>query len=91
MIIAGSRYQDGDLQPILHMGRDAGTTRLAVFRPTTDVTKSRYVVLARSGERWDLVADRILDESDGWWRILDANAEIIDPFSVKPGLKVNVP
>lgn len=91
MIVVGSRYEDGNLQPVLQMGRDAGTTKLAVFRAPTDSAPSRYALRFRSGERWDFIAMKTLGDSSLWWQVMDSNPEIIDPFSVTPGTRINVP
>lgn len=91
MIVVGSRYQDGELQPILRMGRDAGTTELSVFRPQPEARGSSSFMFLRAGERWDMISMKSQGDSSRWWSVLDVNDEIIDPFSVTPGTRVKMP
>lgn len=91
MIVVGSRYQDGELQPILRLGRDAGTTELSVFRPAVEPRSASSFMHLRDGERWDMISMRWQSDPSRWWSVLDVNDEIIDPFSATPGTKVKMP
>lgn len=45
----------------------------------------------RDGDRFDLVAARTLGDSEGWWRIADAN-RALDPLELEaPGRQLQIP
>jgi hypothetical protein len=89
MIYLGSRYQNTQVRYLLD-GR-TGKTRASIlrYRPAQD-----YVVSSttwRVGLRLDRVASGLYDDASEWWRIMDANDDIIDPMSLAPGMTVRVP
>jgi hypothetical protein len=45
----------------------------------------------RVGLRLDRVASGLYDDASEWWRIMDANDDIVDPMSLAPGMTVRVP
>lgn len=89
MIYLGSRYQDTPVGYLLD-GR-TGKTRATVLRdrPTQDIVIASTTW--RVGLRLDRVASGLYDDASEWWRIMDANDDIVDPMSLAPGMTVRVP
>lgn len=89
MIYLGSRYEDADITYVLD-GR-IGSTRATAFRaPVQAETEVRYWYW-RQEDRIDILATQYYGEPDLWWRIMDANPEILDPLSIPIGTKIRIP
>lgn len=89
MISLQSRYADADVTFVLEPKTQ--TTRATAFRPTPDIVATYRVHRWSEGDRWDFLAQEYLDAPTEWWRILDANPQIIDPTSMVAGMAVYIP
>lgn len=89
MISLQSRYADADVAFVLDPKTQ--TTRATAFRVAEEVTVTYRVHRWAEGDRWDFLAQEYLDAPTEWWRILDANPQIIDPTTVAPGTTVYIP
>ena len=88
MIVLGSRYQD---EAIIATPLPTGEVRQSVFRTSTlNETGNRYHVW-RSSDRPDQVSEKFLGNGDQWWRIMDLNPEVLDPFNIEPGTLLTIP
>jgi hypothetical protein len=90
MIYIGSRYEDELVQYVLDARTE--TTRPSVLRAplrTPPVTSS-YTEW-NSAYRLDQVAAKISREAERWWRIMDRNAEILNPWNIPAGTRINLP
>jgi len=89
MIFTDSRYATGDIM----YGNDSRTftNQLMVTRvfPTKSQTFSTYVWT--SEDRIDDIAYRLLGSPSFWWRIMDINPEVSNPFSIAPGTSIRIP
>jgi hypothetical protein len=89
MIYSDSRYATGTI----FTARDSrnGLNRTTVYRqfPTEQITFYQYTWV--EGDRIDFVASELLGGSQFWWRIMDFNPEIIDPFEIPIGTTVRIP
>lgn len=89
MIYLGSRYEDADIAYVLD-GR-VGTTRATAFRSPVEVETDVRYWFWREEDRIDVIATRYYGEPDLWWRIADANPEILDPLNIPIGTKIRIP
>lgn len=89
MIYLNSRYADADIAYVLDPRSQ--TTRATVFRTLPDTRDQYRLYKWRSGDRLDLIADSYYDDPGEWWRIIDANPEIVDPAAIAPGQSLRIP
>lgn len=90
MILLGSRYQRAPVDYVID-GR-TGVTHATVFPPALSQAGAGFDVWYwRSGDRLDLLSNQVYRRPDQWWRILDANPEIVDPNAIRVGSMVRVP
>jgi len=79
--------------PVLQVVAPDQTTRqvvgLRIERPQVTEEMTPYQV--KQGETIDLLAQRFYGDEGLWWRILDANPEVIYPLDIKPGEVLNLP
>lgn len=89
MIYADSRYADGDLRK----ANDArtGTFRLGVHRKFPSSSREFYHYTWVEGDRIDLVSQSLLGSPVHWWKIMDVNPEILNPFNITPGMTIRIP
>ena len=92
MIYLSSRYADSEVTYILNPRTRTSTASVLRDIPalTTDVSY-RKTYLWRDGDRLDDVAQRVLGDASEWWRILDANPDVLNPLAIKPGTFLVVP
>lgn len=92
MIYLRSRYADSDVVYILDSR--TGVSQATVFRdaPEQDLAEQYGKVhYWRDGDRLDSLAYDSFGSSLEWWRILDANPEILNPLRIEPGTAVRIP
>ena len=89
MILVGSRYQT---VPVFYMldGR-SGKTQATVLRDNQYTAPSYNSASWPDGARLDFVAYRTTNGSGYWWKIMDQNADIIDPMSLDYGMIITLP
>lgn len=88
MIDANSRYADSQLITIKKDGRN-----VVVITPSQaqSYTFSYVSYLVNGGDRIDLIANAFYDDPSQWWRISDANPEIMDFTVLKAGTTLRIP
>ena len=57
--------------------------------PTYSTEYTTYVW--RDVDRIDLLALKFLGSSTLWWRIMDANPEILNALEIEPGTEIRIP
>lgn len=92
MIYIGSRYEK---QPVFFtMDARSGSTRPTVVRsyarPRRSTTPTESVRW-QEGARIDRVSEALFGASDRWWRLMDANPDILDPMTITAGTSVIIP
>jgi hypothetical protein len=89
MIYSDSRYATG----IVFTANDARNrmNRITVYRqfPTEQIDFYNYTWV--ENDRIDFVASELLGSPQFWWRIMDFNPEIIDPFDIPVGTTIRIP
>lgn len=89
MIFLDSRYNDGKIVK----ARDSrtGKPQVSVFRIFPTDVAAYFIYEWVETDRIDNVAHRFLGSPNLWWRIMDFNPDIIDPFTIKPGTQLRIP
>jgi hypothetical protein len=95
MIFLGSRYEQEPVNYLLDAR--SFTTRPTVMRTTTSLRRKQRTteisgtVVWNSAFRLDTVSNSVLQSSQNWWRVMDINPEILNPWSLRPGTRVRIP
>jgi nucleoid-associated protein YgaU len=89
MIYVDSRYYDGDLRR--NVDARSGRAELGVHRVFPELAASVFYYTWVAGDRPDLVSTKVYGDGDLWWRIMDFNPEILDPFVIAPGTVIRIP
>jgi nucleoid-associated protein YgaU len=92
VIYLNSRYADSEVTYILNSR--TGSPTAAVLRAASELPDNdpyRPVYIWREGDRLDEVAYRTLGAAADWWRIIDANRDIINPLDIRPGTTLRIP
>ena len=89
MIFLDSRYNDGRI----FKARDSrtGKSQVSVFRVFPTDIAAYFIYEWVETDRIDNISHRFLGNSNLWWRIMDFNPDIIDPFTIKPGTQIRIP
>jgi nucleoid-associated protein YgaU len=89
MIYSDSRYIDGDL-PVVYREYTKSHEQ-AVYRtwPSYVVDYSLYTV--NEIDRIQGIANQFLGDPELWWRIMDVNPEILNPFQIPAGTTIRIP
>ncbi len=89
MIYIGSRYQDVRVRYLLD-GR-TGNTHATILRYTPTQNTSFLSATWHEGLRLDRLSSSLYGTESEWWRVMDANTDIINPMSLAPGMTVRIP
>lgn len=89
MIFFDSRYATGEIRKALDSRN--GKYRLTVFREWPNISATFIFYEWVDGDRIDVVAEKFFGRPEFWWRILDANPEVVDPVTIKPGTVLRIP
>jgi hypothetical protein len=89
MIYADSRYSKGTI--IKAQDARTDTYRLGVYRNFPTGKSKFYTYTWVEGDRIDLVAAALLGNSTYWWKIMDFNPEIVNPFTIRVGSTIRIP
>lgn len=89
MIYLDSRYADAEISYVLDPRVQA--TRATIFRSPRPQSDYYRIYKWKDGDRLDLLANAYYESPSEWWRIIDANPEILDPTSIKPGQTLRIP
>lgn len=89
MIYLDSRYADG----VLFVAQEPKSEdyMLSVFRtfPSYDVAFYYYEV--NENDRIENIAANTLGNPNLWWKIMDINPEVLNPFDLTPGVQLRIP
>ena len=89
MIYSDSRYVDADVYKAYDPRKNANF--LTVTRPApTSVSKFIYYQW-KEGDRLDLLAAKYTSAPTHWWKIMDINPEVINPFEITVGTYIRIP
>lgn len=92
MIYIGSRYEK---QPVFYtIDSRSGNTRPTVVRTYVRPrrsTRPTETIRWQEGARLDRVSQALFGSADRWWRLMDANPDILDPMTVTAGALVVLP
>jgi hypothetical protein len=89
LIYSDSRYADGIVLKALDAR--SNTPRTTVYRRFPSYTSQFFHYTWVEGDRIEAVATDLLGSPDAWWRIMDLNPEVIDPFEIPIGTVIRVP
>lgn len=90
MILRTSRYYTGPLAQLAH--KYTGVYNIVVDRSFPEVIKVSYVEYTWvDGDSLAALAHSYLNNSQYWWKIMEINQEISDPFSISPGTVIRIP
>lgn len=89
MIFTDSRYAAGILSKSLNP--TTNKYHLTVRRNFPYEISSFYYYQWKEKDRPDTVAFKTLGSSTYWWRIMDFNPEVIDPFNIPVGSVLRIP
>jgi hypothetical protein len=89
MIFLDSRYVDGKIYKAFDSR--SNTYELTVNREFPSYTATFFLYDWVETDRLDNLALRYVGASNLWWKILDINPEILDPFSIAPGTQLRIP
>lgn len=89
MIYTDSRYATGKL----YYSNDSRSKKanVSVDRNFPVDVYEYYSYTWTSEDRIDTLANNVLGSPGFWWIIMDANPEIINPFSIAPGTILRIP
>lgn len=89
MIYLDSRYSDG---PLLRAWNPKSEAYVVSVSREWPVSSARYSIYEWvETDRLDIVSWKFFGNPAFWWRILDANPEIIDTTSIAPGTQLRIP
>lgn len=89
MIFTDSRYAKGKLVSLFRPSLNQSVpTVLRVF-PT--LTSDYFIYEWRETDRIDQVAKMFMGSTAKWWKIMDFNPEVIDPFTIPTGTLLRIP
>lgn len=88
-IYLDSRYADGPL----FKARDSrtGDYVATVFREWPSYSLAFFTYEVTEIDRIENIAVKFLGKSQLWWKIMDINPEILNPFSIAPGTELRIP
>lgn len=89
MIYTDSRYAAGMFSKTYSASRSS--YNLSVMRNFPIDQSSFYYYSWRERDRIENVAASLLGDSNLWWRIMDYNPELLDPFNIPVGATVRIP
>ena len=89
MIYLDSRYADGPLFYGYHTYKDEFA--LTVFRAWPSIRAEYFIYEVNEIDRIEHIAAKTLGTSSLWWKIMDINPEIINPFEIPIGTQLRIP
>ena len=87
-IIAGSRYADSKVATVVKGGKDVSVIVPGMQKPFSFNYTSYQVV---EGDRIDNIAYQYYGDPLLWWRIGDANPQVLFWDSLTPGIILRIP
>jgi hypothetical protein len=72
--------------------RDGTAHRFVMRSFPINTRKEAYTVYTWvEGDRLDIVGSKYFADPTQYWRILDANPDILDPMGISPGQQIRIP
>lgn len=87
MIVTGSRYMG---QAVVPVQTSAGTS-VAVYGPALLGPSGFFYYTVVSGDRFDIIANKLYGVPEYWWKIANANPEVFYPDNLIVGSIIRVP
>lgn len=87
MIYLDSRYATGNVIAVETNAQNS----IAVLRVFPTDSTEFYWYEWREKDRIDLLAYNLLGNPSLWWKIMDFNPEIINPFVIEVGTTIRIP
>lgn len=84
MIRTDSRYVDAQL--IVHADKTVSTRR-----EFPEATNNFVLYTWLQSDRLDRISAQFLGDPGKWWKILDANPLVQDPYDIRPGQQIRIP
>ncbi len=85
-----SRYFEGPLAQIPN--KTTGEYDIAVYRDFTSVGQVNFLThVWVYGDNLSSLAKKYLTTPLLWWKIMEVNPAITDPFSIEPGTEIRIP
>jgi nucleoid-associated protein YgaU len=88
-IYLDSRYADGPL--FMAQEPKSGNYMLSIFRTFPSYKMAYYWYEVTENDRIENIATKTIGNPNLWWQIMDINPDVLDPFTLKPGLKLRIP
>lgn len=89
MIYADSRYIDGTLSKVYRSF--SNTYEQTVYRTWPSYSVDFFYYTVTDIDRIEDLAGTYLGSSDLWWRIMDINPNILNPFEIPAGTEIRIP
>lgn len=89
MIYSDSRYRFGNFFKAYNANSNAH--HRTVMRNFPTLTSGFFYYYWSEGDRLDSLAYQFLGHPEFWWKIMDFNPEIIDPFNIEVGTPLRMP
>lgn len=89
MIYSDSRYANANIYRAYNGKKD--NYSITVERTFPSETSKFYYVSWREGDRLDAMAAELLNDANLWWKIMDYNPEVANPFSIEIGTILRIP
>ena len=89
MIYLDSRYADGPLFYGYHTYKDEFA--LTVFRTWSSSQSKYFIYEVTEIDRIEHIAANTLGNPALWWKIMDINPEVINPFEIPIGTQLRIP
>jgi hypothetical protein len=89
MIFTDSRYADGYLTKRYDSRKNAYYLAVTRDQPTTVFSFVYYQWVEK--DRLDKLAAQYLGHASQWWKIMDCNPELANPFDIPVGTTIRIP
>lgn len=89
MIFSDSRYVDGVLSKPYR--KFSNTYEQTVYRTWPSYNIDFFYHTFTEVDRVEELASTYLGSPDLWWRIMDVNPDILNPFNIVPGTQLRIP
>lgn len=85
-----SRYYEGKLAQIYN--ENTKQYDIAVFKSEAEEISASFINYTwKYGDSLAVLSYKYLGIAEYWWKIMEINPEITDPFSIEPGTVIRVP
>jgi len=89
MIFTDSRYATASIYKAY--SPKVGSNSIVVRREFPSASSAFFYYTWKEGDRVELLAARLLGDSNLWFKIMDFNPELPNPFSIVVGSNIRIP